>query len=1012
MSRGAFRRLIVGTAIVVAAGVTVPEVAVAAPPQAASAAAEVPSTMAQRGEAAALVDVTPDDTWLAQSERGFVSKIYYRADELDKNRPLEPLHQKLREAAIAALAADGEDESSRFIKTKIFAADTEDKRIIGERIERRREENTVKSTALGLVELPVSETILAKSVYEFIVYIDLNANAHNNIAVLAAARAALQGNTEAQWAFLRTGIHEEHKKDVARLIQERTDKTEAEKEQLRKEAARLFVAQFAIDVTPAEEVRMSTMADLNFVIKVWEHSPDKQSQVAIAAEAAFTSGDAAKYAAFIDTGASAARIRDIDNLRRKQDEERTRQIFELRTRAANSLMYLELVKAADAALAGTPDDRREFLATGQHQHRTQSLRIDAYNGLDSYVADHNGSLVIVPWRKDITPDQLKQQQWKIEPGLSNPECFSFQSVSRPLNYLRRGASPSPSAQNQARIPVKYSVSGHVAPTDGTDEFKADATWCVRGNAEAQIVRPVRDMSRYLTVNGAINDGWADVPARWHAEPPTPVMPIDRRYNAEKNLRDSLGKPTGDAVLDTNYLGYKPYEKGRLYLTSDLVKVDDTDYQRVTVHVVYNGPVLDKLLSMGGPNAIGGEMIDQAPTRDGRGQVLRFARPRAGGQNLYIVWSAATGAHIVFGGIGEAWAASGGEIGPHGYPVTDETQLDSSGNRYSRFTTGTIYYRPNIGIIEIKGTIHAKFAAMGFEATSGYPIESERPFGNENGRRQYFSRASFYITPRNGTVGLAGEWDAKHGESNFEAGPLGYPLSDVQNSVNGGQFVLFSGNNGGIYKHPSIGLRAVYGAIGAKYRSMGAERSFLGYPNTEETALPRGTRSTFQNGRIDTSNDGGTTVAYQVTSVPHRAVQIKGVHSGRCIQTAGLIGGDALKDLAAMELWQCVGGEKQIWDVVSVGNNVYGLKNRHSGKCLDLRAGDLNNGNQIIQYECHLGATQQWEFTTAADGTLALRSVLSGKTVEALNAGDQNATLVTQVADSGQAHQRWTFIPMG
>ncbi|WP_160097180.1 RICIN domain-containing protein [Kibdelosporangium aridum] len=1003
--QGAFTRFIVGTAMVAAAGVALPEVALAAPPQAA-AAAEDPSNDIQRADAAALVGVTLDPDWLGQTERGFVAKIYYKADELDRNRPLEPMHQKKREAAIAALAIDGEEASSRFIKTGIHAAHAEDHRLITERNERRRAEYETKAKALTAISLPVNETVLAKSVYDFIVHIDLNAHTHNNMAVRAAARIALQGNAEAQWDFLRVGIHTEHRNDTNRLIQERADKTEAEKEELRKEAARLSVAGFAIQVDSAEAVRLSKMSNQQFVWAVWNAAPNG-SEVYKSAEAAVRVFTEAAFTAFINEGAVAARLRDIRNHLARVDEERTRQIVELRTRADKSLVYPELVKAADAALAGTPDDRTEFLATGQYQHRTQTLRINAYNGVDSYVADHGGTPVIVPWRKDTTEEQKKQQQWKIEPGLSNPECFSFQSVSRPHNYLVRDTGRYRGAPDDARVPVNYGVDGKVAPTDGTSQFKIDATWCVRGNADAIVLRPVGNMEKYLTVTGADHDSFTNIPAKWDAEPPTPLLPMDRRYNSDANLRTSLGKPTGEAVLDANNLGYKPYEKGRLYLTSDMVNTGGSDYRRITVHVVYNGPVLDKFLAVGGPNAIQGELFDQVPTKDGKGQVIRIGRP--GGGYYHIIWGPQTGAHVVYGAVGNTWAASGGEIGPYGYPVTDEITY-SPGVVYSRFTGGTIQHSSS-GIKEIKGEIHRKFAALGFEEGLGLAYGAEAPFGTEGARWQMFSGGSVIITPRNGTVALTGSIDRKY--HNVGLAKLGYPLSDAQPTADGvGKVVNFSLGGAAIYQHPTTNASLVYGAIATKYRELGAERSFLGYPTSDETALPKGSRNTFQNGRIDASNDGGTTNAYQTTTVTHKAVEIKGVQSGRCIQTAGLIGQEALNNLAAMELWDCVAGVKQIWDVVSMGNNVYGLKNRHSGKCLDLRQGELHNLNPIVQYDCHFGSTQQWEFTTAANGTLALRSVHSAKVVEAYNPPDHgNATAVRQWADRGDPWQRWTLVPM-
>jgi ricin-type beta-trefoil lectin protein/LGFP repeat-containing protein len=212
----------------------------------------------------------------------------------------------------------------------------------------------------------------------------------------------------------------------------------------------------------------------------------------------------------------------------------------------------------------------------------------------------------------------------------------------------------------------------------------------------------------------------------------------------------------------------------------------------------------------------------------------------------------------------------------------------------------------------------------------------------------------------------------------------------------------------IYWHATTGAHVMTAPITQKWRELGAEKSWLGYPTVDQGPLPKGLRTVFQNGRIDSSNDGGGTMAYKTTTVTPRAIEIKGVQSGRCIQVAG-VGQDALNNGGGTELWGCVAGAKQIWDVVSLGNNKYNLKNRNSGKCLDISGGSVANGVSLIQNACNTSTWQQWEFTTTADASLALRNVNTGKVAEARNDGTPNATLITRVADSGLSHQRWTLV---
>ena len=82
--------------------------------------------------------------------------------------------------------------------------------------------------------------------------------------------------------------------------------------------------------------------------------------------------------------------------------------------------------------------------------------------------------------------------------------------------------------------------------------------------------------------------------------------------------------------------------------------------------------------------------------------------------------------------------------------------------------------------------------------------------------------------------------------------LGYPTTDETGTPDGvGRFNHFS-NSGSIYWTPSTGAWSVHGAIRSKWASMGWERSCLGYPVSDEFAIPGGRQSNFQGGLISFS----------------------------------------------------------------------------------------------------------------------------------------------------------------
>jgi hypothetical protein len=91
--------------------------------------------------------------------------------------------------------------------------------------------------------------------------------------------------------------------------------------------------------------------------------------------------------------------------------------------------------------------------------------------------------------------------------------------------------------------------------------------------------------------------------------------------------------------------------------------------------------------------------------------------------------------------------------------------------------------------------------------------------------------------------------------------LGVPVTDEAcTSDKAGRFVNFAGG-GSIYSADRAGVHAVLGAIRTKWLSLGGEKSTLGYPASDEVAIPGGRRSTFERGRIDYDTATGVATVY-------------------------------------------------------------------------------------------------------------------------------------------------------
>lgn len=100
------------------------------------------------------------------------------------------------------------------------------------------------------------------------------------------------------------------------------------------------------------------------------------------------------------------------------------------------------------------------------------------------------------------------------------------------------------------------------------------------------------------------------------------------------------------------------------------------------------------------------------------------------QNCDIYYSSATGAHEVHGDIRAKYNAKGGPSSDLGLPITDETGTPDGQGRYNHFyTNGSIYWHPNTGPMEVHGGIRGAWASQGWElGPLGYPTTDERVVG--------------------------------------------------------------------------------------------------------------------------------------------------------------------------------------------------------------------------------------------------------------------------------------------
>jgi hypothetical protein len=157
-------------------------------------------------------------------------------------------------------------------------------------------------------------------------------------------------------------------------------------------------------------------------------------------------------------------------------------------------------------------------------------------------------------------------------------------------------------------------------------------------------------------------------------------------------------------------------------------------------------------------------------------------------------------------------------------------------------------------------IQKKYEHLGSTAWA-HPTEEVKPCPDGIGFFRRFGSAMIYWTPATGAHEVHGAILEKWSHLGFERSPLGYPVGDEETAPDGaGRFSRFE--KGRVYWSPSTGAHAVFGQVAEKWRSLGREQSYLGYPtgDTDTTAFPS---CQFQFGTIVTMPIVGTVAVPEI-----------------------------------------------------------------------------------------------------------------------------------------------------
>lgn len=250
------------------------------------------------------------------------------------------------------------------------------------------------------------------------------------------------------------------------------------------------------------------------------------------------------------------------------------------------------------------------------------------------------------------------------------------------------------------------------------------------------------------------------------------------------------------------------------------------------------------------NKLGRPISSKKAFVDGRGKIQRFE----GGVRIWHE----DGTYYLWGSILNKWEALGGVTGFLGYPTTSTHTTPDGLGHYTHFQGGSIYSTPETGAHEVHGAIRDKWQVLGWEKSFlGYPLTDEGTTPDALGRFSHFQGGSIYWTPDTGAHEVHGQIHTKWKKLGFEKSFLGYPLTDEQKCPdNIGRYSSFQG--GVIYWTSTTGACEIHGAILSKWKSKKKEQGLLGYPISDETTTPDGIGryNHFQGGSIYWTPDTG------------------------------------------------------------------------------------------------------------------------------------------------------------
>lgn len=134
-------------------------------------------------------------------------------------------------------------------------------------------------------------------------------------------------------------------------------------------------------------------------------------------------------------------------------------------------------------------------------------------------------------------------------------------------------------------------------------------------------------------------------------------------------------------------------------------------------------------------------------------------------------------------------------------------------------------------------------------------------------------------------------------------------------------------------------------------------------------------------------------------------EIKNRNSGKNVDVYS----KATTDGADIVQWTDTSGGDQQWQFIDAGNGYYKIKNRNSGKLMVVLSASTADGGDVVQWTDNATASQQWSVLDDGSGYIRLRNRYSGKMLDVYQKSTADGGNIVQWTNTMGTNQQWQLV---